>query len=73
LSCGLGAVSALGGQRGQAAPGQVAIDPDVQAREPLRPFESENAPPARLGFIWLATLAVGQCLPKQQLGVVGLE
>ena len=69
----LGGVAALGGQHGQVAPGQVAVDAHVQAGELLRTPQAQDPPPALLRLGRLAPMAVDHRLAEQQLGVLGVE
>ncbi len=46
----LGMVAALGGQHRQVAPGQVPVDPLVDAGELLGPAQRQDPPPAALGL-----------------------
>ena len=69
----LGVVAALLGQHGQVAPGQVAVDPLIDAAKLLGTLQGQDPPPARLRLGRLARLAVDHRLAEEQLGVVGVE
>jgi hypothetical protein len=47
---GLRAVAALGGQHGQVAPGQVPVDPLVEAAQLFGTLEVQDPPPAVFGL-----------------------
>jgi hypothetical protein len=57
----------------EVAPGQVAINPHVHARESLRTPELEDAPPACLSLGGLAPVPMQDRLAEEQLGVVRIK
>ena len=66
-------ISPLGGQRGQVAEGQVAVNSLVDARKLLGPLQGQNPPPCRFRLGRLTCLAMQDRLAKEQLGIVGIE
>jgi len=70
---GLGPVTALLGQDGEIAEGQVAVDSLVDAAKLVGTLERQDPPPAGLSLDRLAGLAVQDRLAEIDLGVVGVE
>ena len=70
---GLGPITALVGQDGEVAQGQMSIDALVDARELVGTLQGQDPPPACFRLRRLAGLAVEDGLAEMQLGVVGVH
>ncbi len=66
-------VPALLGQRSQVAPGEMPVNPHIDAREFLRPPQLEYPPPARLSLGRLGLMAMNHPLAEPELGVLRIK
>ena len=68
-----GLIPALGGERGQVAPGEVAVDSLVDAAKLIGTLERQNQPPAFLGLGRFAPMPVHHPPAEPQLGIFRVE
>ena len=66
-------IPALGGQGRQVAPGEMAVDPLVDAAELVGPAQAQDTAPRSLGLGRLAAVPVHDGLAEPELGVVGID